>query len=246
LNYSQTGLKCKHLHSDLHSNSSSGESLCIPMMVQGELLGLLNLNSSELEQLTPTKQKLAETIATNFALTIANLKLRSRLEEENIRDPLTGLFNRRYMEESLQREIYKCDRKQEILAIIMLDVDYFKQFNDSYGHLTGDALLRELGSFLQTNIRASDIACRYGGEELIVIMPETPLEFAQQRGEQIRQKVKNIQLKCEPQIDLTLSLSLGVACFPLHGLTAQAVIKAADTALYRAKREGRDRVMVFT
>jgi diguanylate cyclase (GGDEF)-like protein/PAS domain S-box-containing protein len=242
LDYSQPGLKCKHLHAD----SSSGESLCVPMMAQGEILGILNLNSSGLRQLTPSKQKLAETIAANFALTIANLKLRSRLEEESIRDPLTGLFNRRYMEESLQREIYKCDRQQEFLAIIMMDIDHFKQFNDSYGHLIGDALLRELGAFLQTNIRDSDIACRYGGEELIVIMPETPLEFAQQRGEQIRQEVKNIQLKCEPQIDLTISLSLGVACFPLHGLTAQEVIKAADTALYRAKTEGRDRIMVFT
>lgn len=242
LDCSQPGLKCKHLNPD----SSSGESLCIPMIAQGEILGLLSFNSSKLGQLTSSKQKLAETIATNFALTIANLKLRSRLEEESIRDPLTGLFNRRYMEESLKREIYKCERKQEFIAIIMLDVDYFKLFNDSYGHLAGDALLRELGSFLQANIRASDIACRYGGEELIVIMPETSLEFAQQRGEQIRQAVKNIQLKSEPQIDAKISISLGVACFPLHGLTAQEVIKAADTALYRAKKEGRDRVMVFT
>jgi diguanylate cyclase (GGDEF)-like protein/PAS domain S-box-containing protein len=245
LDDSQSGLRCKHLHSDLHSDSLSGESLCIPMMAQGEILGLLNLNSSESGQLTPNKQKLAETIATNFALTIANLKLRSRLQEESIRDPLTGLFNRRYMEESLQREIYKCERQQEFLSIIMLDVDYFKKFNDSFGHLAGDALLRELGSFLQANIRASDIACRYGGEEMMLIMPETPLAFAQQRGEQIRQEVKNIQLKCEPQKDCQISLSLGVACFPLHGLTAQEVIKAADTALYRAKTEGRDRVMVY-
>jgi GAF domain-containing protein len=102
-NHSQAGLRCKHLH----SNSSSAESLCIPMTAQGEVLGLLSLTSRELGQLTLNKQKLAETIATNFALTIANLKLRSRLEEESVRDRLTGLFNRRYMEESLQREIYK-------------------------------------------------------------------------------------------------------------------------------------------
>jgi diguanylate cyclase (GGDEF)-like protein/PAS domain S-box-containing protein len=252
--HSQAGLRCKHLHSNLHSdsnpdsnsNSSSAESICIPMMAQGEVMGLLTLNSTELGQLTPNKQKLAETIATNFALTIANLKLRARLEEESIRDRLTGLFNRRYMEESLQREIYKCERKQELLSIIMLDVDHFKKFNDSFGHLAGDALLRELGSFLQTNIRASDIACRYGGEELIIIMPETPLQFAQQRGEEIREKVKNIELKHEPVIDSRISLSLGVACFPLHGLTPQEVIKAADTALYRAKKAGRDRVMVYS
>jgi diguanylate cyclase (GGDEF)-like protein len=193
----------------------------------------------------PIDRRSFSTIATNFALTIANLKLRARLEEESIRDRLTGLFNRRYMEESLQREIYKCERQQEFLSIIMLDVDRFKKFNDSFGHIAGDALLRELGSFLQTNIRASDIACRYGGEELIIIMPETPLQFAQQRGEEIREKVKNIELKHEPVIDSGISLSLGVACFPLHGLTPQEVIKAADTALYRAKKAGRDRVIVY-
>jgi diguanylate cyclase (GGDEF)-like protein len=216
------------------------------MMAQGEVMGLLNLNSKELGKSTPNKQKLAETIATNFALTIANLKLRARLEEESIKDRLTGLYNRRYMEESLQREIYKCDRQQEFLSIIMLDVDHFKKFNDSFGHLAGDALLKELGSFLQTNIRASDIAFRYGGEELIVIMPKTSLQIAQQRGEEIREKVKNIELKHEPAIKQEISLSLGVACFPLHGLIPQEVIKAADNALYRAKRAGRDRVIVYT
>jgi diguanylate cyclase (GGDEF)-like protein len=149
------------------------------------------------------------------------------------------------MEESLKREIYKCDRASEFLSIIMLDVDYFKKFNDSLGHLAGDDLLRELGSFLQANIRTSDIACRYGGEEFIVIMPATSLQIARERGEKLREEVKNIQLQHEPSIDWQISLSLGVACFPSHGSTSQEIIKAADTALYRAKREGRDRLVVY-
>jgi diguanylate cyclase (GGDEF)-like protein len=119
----------------------------------------------------------------------------------------------------------------------MLDVDHFKRFNDTFGHDAGDAVLRELGKFLQRHIRSSDIACRYGGEELMLILPETSLDIIQNRAEQIRQGVKHLQVQHDQQLG-AITLSLGVACFPEHGSTGEAVIRAADAALYRAKKKG--------
>lgn len=234
---SQDGLGCKHIHQSLPA-----QSLCIPMMAQGEAIGVLYLSCLQLTALTETKQQLAVTVAENIALALANLRLRETLKNQSIRDPLTGLFNRRYMEESLERELHRSARKQQSLGIIMLDVDHFKHFNDTFGHEAGDAVLRELGMFLQNHIRSSDVACRYGGEELMLILPETSLSVVQQRAEQIRVGVKHLQVQHRQSVG-AITLSLGVACFPEHGLTGEAVIRAADAALYRAKKEGRDCVI---
>jgi diguanylate cyclase (GGDEF)-like protein len=126
----------------------------------------------------------------------------------------------------------------------MLDVDHFKQFNDKFGHNAGDAVLRELGQFLLKHIRGSDIACRYGGEELTLILPEAPLDVLKQRAEQLREGVKHLKVPHRQQRLGVITLSIGVACFPEHGLTGEAVLEAADVALYRAKEEGRDRVAI--
>ena len=233
-----SGLLCKHLHPD----SSAAESLCVPMMAQGEALGVLYLSSLKLGELAKTKQQLAVTIAEQISLSLANLKLRETLQNQSIRDSLTGLFNRRYLEESLEREIHRAKRKQQSLGIIMLDIDHFKRFNDTFGHEAGDTVLRELGLFLQQYVRQSDIACRYGGEEFTLILPEASLEIVRQRAEQLRQGVKHLQVQHRRQSLGAITLSLGVACFPEHGLSAETVIRAADAALYRAKAEGRDAV----
>jgi diguanylate cyclase (GGDEF)-like protein len=140
------------------------------------------LSSTEKGQLLQSQKALAETVAEHIALALGNLKLREKLQIQNIRDPLTGLFNRRYLEESLAREIYCAERKQQRLGIIMLDVDHFKRFNDTFGHEAGDLLLQELGNFLQTSIRKSDIACRYGGEEFLLMLPESSLETTKHRA----------------------------------------------------------------
>ncbi len=233
------GLLCKHLHHALPA-----ESLCVPMMAQGEALGVLYLSSLLRGSLTPAKQQLATTVAEHIALALANLKLREKLQNQSIRDSLTGLFNRRYMEESLEREMRRCDRKRQPLSIIMIDVDHFKRFNDTFGHNAGDAVLRELGHFLQRYVRGSDIACRYGGEEFMLILPEASLSVTQERAEQIKEGARQLNVECSGQQLGKITLSLGVACFPTHGLDGEAVIKAADTALYRAKQEGRDRVVL--
>jgi len=233
------GLLCKHVY-----HSLPAESLCVPLMAHRETFGVLYLGSLEKEILSPEKRQLAIAVAEHIAPTLANLKLRETLKNQSIRDSLTSLFNRRYMEEALEREMLRCDRKQQPLSIIMLDVDRFKRFNDTLGHDAGDAVLRELGRCLQSYVRGSDIACRYGGEEFTLILPEASLGVTQLRAEQIRTAVKQLQVECSGQPVGAITLSLGVASFPKHGLEGEAILKAADTALYRAKQEGRDRVIV--
>lgn len=232
------GLLCKHLHHALPA-----ESLCVPMMAQGEALGVLYLSSLESDSLTPAKQQLATTVAEHIALALANLKLRETLQHQSVRDGLTGLFNRRYMEETLAREMRKCDRKQQPLSIIMLDVDHFKRINDTFGHNAGDVVLRQLGKLLQKYVRGSDIACRYGGEEFTLILPEASLDVTLQRAEQIRAAVKQLNIECSGEFLGAIAISMGVACFPDHGLEGEAILKAADAALYQAKQQGRDRAI---
>jgi diguanylate cyclase (GGDEF)-like protein/PAS domain S-box-containing protein len=232
------GLQCAHMSQDW-----CGESLCVPMMAQGEALGMLYLTSQQEGQFTKSKQQLASRISEHIALALANLKLREALQQQSTRDPLTGLFNRRYLDEFLEREIYRAERKQYSVGIIMIDVDRFKNFNDVYGHEAGDTVLRELGVFLKQQVRQADIACRYGGEEFLIVLPETTLETCSERAEQIREGVKHLDLQYRHQSLSRISLSLGVAIFPVHGLTPGALIQAADSALYCAKQSGRDRVI---
>ena len=245
INYTRAGLLCRHL-----VNPLPAAYLCIPMVAQSEASGVLSLQNKDgpadaaPPRLTPAKQQLARTVADSVALALANLKLRETLRHQSIRDPLTGLFNRRYMEETLERETRRVARAQRPLGIIMLDVDRFKLFNDTFGHDAGDALLREFGNFLRAHVRGEDVACRYGGEEFTLILPEASLEVTRQRAEHLRDDIKHLHAQYHDQPLGAVMLSLGVAVFPDHGSTGEAVLKAADAALYRAKREGRDRVVV--
>ena len=179
-----------------------------------------------------------------IGLALGNLNLREVLRVQAIRDPLTGLFNRRYMEESLERELRRAVRNQHPLGVIMLDLDHFKQLNDRSGHEAGDAVLRELSNCLQTVTREYDLVCRYGGEEFTIILPDASLDVAVKRAEKIRDTFKHLNVKYQNRDLPGGTLSLGVAGFPEHGSTTEAVLRAADAALYQAKHEGRDRVVV--
>ncbi|MGB3188792.1 MAG: diguanylate cyclase [Limnoraphis sp.] len=232
-------LPCQHIE-----NSPSISHLCIPMIAQGEALGILYLSFLEVNKLNENQQQLGIMFARSIGLALANLQLRESLRYQSIRDPLTTLFNRRYMEESLTREINRVTRNTYPIGILMIDIDHFKQFNDTYGHDTGDSVLKAIGHFLQSQVRGSDIACRYGGEELILILPEVNLKETQNRAEQIREGVKKLQLKRGSQKLNEITVSIGVACFPDQGLTGEIVIQAADAALYKAKEQGRDQVVV--
>ncbi len=156
---------------------------------------------------------------------------------------MTGLFNRRYLKETLERELQRASRKKLTLGVIMLDVDGFKQFNDSFGHIAGDAILQELGAMLLANVRKEDIPSRYGGDEFIIVMPDASQEVTHKRAEVLREKVHHIHIQSEGQALDPVTLSIGIAIIHEDGLTSAAVLKTVDAALYRAKREGRDRVV---
>ncbi|MFW6286896.1 MAG: diguanylate cyclase, partial [Candidatus Sumerlaeota bacterium] len=238
-------LLCRHL-----TGEPPEGYMCVPLMAQGELLGLMHLEWSAIdaslsedsrEAQLQSKKSLLRTVTEQLALALANLKLREQLRAQSIRDQLTGLYNRRYMEEALTRELHRAQRAQQTLGIIMLDVDHFKVFNDNYGHEDGDLLLRELGAILRESVRQEDIACRYGGEEFLVILPDAPRDIVTQRAEGLRRKVES-GLRVKKQ---AVTISLGVALYPDHGLTAELLLNHADQALYMAKDQGRNRVVVW-
>lgn len=170
----------------------------------------------------------------------ALLKSQELLLEQSVRDHLTGLFNRRYMEETLERELLRAMRKHLLLGIIMLDMDNLKRYNDRWGHAAGDEALRQLGSVLLNQVRREDIACRYGGDEFILIMPDASPQVILQRAEQIVKRARWTSLQLDGHSLPAVTLSLGVAVFPKHGEASTAVLKAADAALYRAKHAGRN------
>ena len=173
----------------------------------------------------------------------ALLKSEALLREQSVRDYLTGLFNRRYMEETLERELHRASRRQLSLGVIMLDLDGFKQFNDTCGHAAGDAILRELGKLLLAHVREEDIACRYGGDEFIIVLPDATRIVTRERAELICKYAKQLHFQFEGKTFDPFTFSVGIAVFPAAGLTSATLLKAADDALYRAKREGRGRVV---
>jgi diguanylate cyclase (GGDEF)-like protein len=248
LDTGEFGLRCTHL-----PPSFSGWYVCMPLMAHGQPIGLLHVNGSAAHTAgdgsvdvpaanTQYTRLLTETVAEQLAMALANLRLREALRAQAIRDPLTGLFNRRYMEESLTRELRRAERMRTSLGCIMMDIDHFKQYNDTWGHAAGDTLLRELATFLQTQVRTSDIVCRFGGEEFILILPDASLDITAQRAERIRAEVAQLRIEGQPDANFSVSLSLGVASYPAHGMDAETVLRAADRSLYQAKREGRNRV----
>jgi len=219
-------------------------------MAHGETLGILCLvtepNGLEGSQtwISEFNVKLAVSVAEQAALSFANLKLREKLRYQSIRDPLTGLFNRRYLDESLERELPNAIRKNRSLGVIMLDIDRFKKFNDIFGHDAGDTVLKELGDYLAKFIRRGDLACRYGGEEFTLILPECTLEDTRRRAEELRISFQQISIKHRDIVLGKVTLSLGVAALPDHGTTPAELLAAADGALLRAKEEGRDRALI--
>lgn len=239
------GLICDHCKEDI-----SGPYMCIPLVGHGDVIGLLHLRVNpewgEYESYHATEElsQLGVSASEHLALALANLQLREKLQAQSVRDPLTGLFNRRYMQETLEREIARSQRAGDTLAVIMLDIDYFKKFNDTHGHEAGDSVLRELGEFLANIIRDEDVACRFGGEEFIIIMPAVSRAVAEQRAEEIREGVKLIKIQHKSRRLESLSVSLGVALYPEHGDTVDAITNAADEALYEAKDQGRDRYVL--
>lgn len=219
--------------------------ICIPLLAQGTALGIIHLlvDTTRLDDARSQHYRhLAATAADSISLALANLRLRESLHELSIRDPLTGLYNRRFMEEALAREISRMARAEKYLTVAMIDVDHFKHFNDTHGHDAGDTVLKELGQLMLRFREGSDLACRYGGEEFLLILPDLGPEHALVRLDAFRDAVSRqiVMARGKPLPNITVSV--GAASYPAHGTTTETLIKAADDALYRAKAGGRDRV----
>jgi len=241
---SGTGVSCPHL-----AHSSTTECLCVPMVAQGNTLGVLHLEfegAAELRRASGTEsfrashQPLAISAASQIALSLASLQLRETLREQSIRDPLTRLFNRRFLEESLERELQLASRKKQSLSVLFLDLDHFKKFNDTFGHDAGDRVLQSLADLFRSFFRATDICCRYGGEEFAIILPESSSKDAAIRADALRSEVKSLRLQYKKQALGPLTVSAGVAAFPEHGSTSHDLLKIADQCLYESKARGRD------
>ena len=241
-------LYCHH-----YMSPPGGPCLCMPILGQGELLGMLHLQlgvevahlPAHIRQRQLESHKAwALTVAEHIALALANVRLRENLRAQALRDSLTGLFNRRYMEQALERELLRANRSGRPVGVILMDLDHLKSFNDSHGHEAGDVLLRTMGEYLVKHVRQEDIACRYGGEEFVVILPEASPAMARKRAEELLKGVQGLQINYRGKLLRGATASVGVAGFPVHGKTMSELLRAADGAMYAAKRQGRDRVEI--
>jgi diguanylate cyclase (GGDEF)-like protein len=236
--------------SEVHCGHFSGEPpehyCCLPLVAQGETLGVVCVECS-----SPGVAAMVEAHSTPMhelveltAMAVASLNLRSKLEHQSIRDSLTGLFNRHFMEIALERELRRASRQSKMVAVLMLDVDYFKKFNDTFGHEAGDSVLREVAETLRQSVRNEDIICRYGGEEFVAILPEISLEGALERAEFLRRMVSEIRTRFRGTGLREITISIGVAMYPQNSETTEQILRAADRALYEAKSRGRNCVVL--
>lgn len=244
---------CGHLQSVSASANNKNNIQCLPLMAYGELLGIVVLEADLVED---SQQSLEIEGSRRFALeqvglSIGNLKLRESLRQASIRDVLTGLYNRRFFDESTQREVLRAQRQQSKgdyagLTLMMIDIDHFKKFNDQHGHEVGDVVLREVAQVLQSQTRGSDVAARFGGEEFTIVLPDITEQLAMERAQRVRKAVEGLLLRPSGKDVGSITISIGLSHFPGHGTSVEALLLAADKALYEAKNSGRNKVVVAT
>ena len=243
---SSAELVCNHLKNYLGAN----DGLCVPMVAQGETIGVLQLqignteSESSNENTQVVLQRIASSAAGQIALSIASLKLREALKDQSIRDPLTGLYNRRFMQESLDRELLRARRTNRSFTVMFIDIDHFKRFNDSFGHDAGDLVLQVFAKALTNHFRGGDIICRYGGEEFALVLPDSSLKDSERRANDLRIEVKKLSIKHRNKVLQPITFSVGLAAFPEHGSTVEELFRVADKCLYDSKTQGRDRITV--
>lgn len=215
--------------------------------LERQLRQIHNENQHLYQQLILLQSLVSSTQQENDSLhqQVATLQQQNQqLQELAMRDPLTGLFNRRYLDDTLCHELSRANRHRYPVGLIMLDIDYFREFNTRYGHAGGDVLLRAVGQLVQKQTDEDTIACRYGGEEFTIILPESSLDETYQQARTIQASLRTLHVAYEQQPLAPVTASLGVACYPDHGTTPETLLRAADRALYRAKGEGRNRVVL--
>ncbi len=229
-----TTLPCSHMR-----NVGEEQTLCIPLIAHGNTIGMMHLYMHN-QAVSEERMQLAFTICEQLGLALANLTLQEKLRDQAVRDPLTGLHNRRFLEESIDHELMRAQRHKQELSILMLDMDHFKRFNDNFGHDAGDYVLKALSSLLINGVRGEDIVCRVGGEELCVVMPDADGDRALQAAEKLCHQVRDLHLDFHGQSLGKLTLSIGISTFPEDAEDYQSLMKMADVALYEAKENGRD------
>jgi diguanylate cyclase (GGDEF)-like protein len=228
-----------------HFNASPNAYACLPLGTQSQVMGILILYSALPCVFTEDKLQLADTFCEVIQLSLANIRLRESLYYQSTHDTLTGLFNRRYIDEALARELRRVEREKNSLCVAMFDLDHFKAFNDTNGHEAGDEVLAFIGRLFKENFRGSDITCRFGGEEFLVVLVNSKLSDAAMRLQSFCDTVKKERIIFHGKALPAMTISIGVAEAPKHGVTAKEIVRAADEALYCAKKNGRDRVEVF-
>jgi len=234
-------LHCAHFFGNAPENY-----LCVPLAAHGETQGFVFVCCKTPESLALAEERtpLIQQMTELAALSIASLDLKAKLERQSIRDGLTGLFNRHFMEIALERELHRAARQGTALAVMMLDVDHFKALNDTFGHEAGDIVLREVAECFRRSLREEDVICRYGGEEFVVIMPDATEETALRRAEAIRAAVSEIRTHFRGELLGSVTVSVGIAMYPDSGKNGSNLIQLADAAMYRAKRAGRNQVVM--
>lgn len=239
------GISCKHIH-----RHGSGVSMCVPMTAQSELIGMLYLEvpvtvaGKAFEDMRAALERHANLVAERVSIAVANLKLRDKLSYQSMRDPLTGLFNRRHLEDVLPRDLARAEREKSGLAVMMIDIDHFKNFNDTHGHEAGDVALTAVARQIEGTSRQGDVACRFGGEEFALVMTHVTQAQALARAKQLCEKVRRLELVARGKILKPATISIGLAMYPDDGASYRGLIDAADRALYRAKHLGRDQVVL--
>ncbi|HEY0156272.1 MAG TPA: sensor domain-containing diguanylate cyclase [Thermoanaerobaculia bacterium] len=213
-------------------------TLCLPLLSAGTTMGMLTLRSRDGQALESRVGLFAHAFADHIALALANLRLQETLRTHAVRDGLTGVFNRRHMEETLASEL----RRKSRTGVIVVDVDHFKAFNDTYGHCGGDALLQQLAGVMRSSFSDDAVVCRYGGDEFVIVLPDTRPELVRERAERFREAVRAQRLHADGATLGGVTVSVGFAYAPDHANTIDGLIAAADRALYTAKTAGRDRV----
>ncbi|MBF2080460.1 MAG: GGDEF domain-containing protein [Synechococcales cyanobacterium T60_A2020_003] len=227
----------------------SQDNFCVPLVgydshIPPLVNGVLSVSVDSDSGWSHLQRQMVIQVARHLGKVLTRLKQYDLIHEQSIRDALTGLFNRRYLAEVLPQILHRAHHGHYPVGVIVFDIDHFKQFNDRYGHLAGDKVLQDFGVFLKGFVRGTDLACRYGGEEFALILPEANLERVMQRAERLRQGMHYMKMEYQGQALGTVTISAGVASFPRNGETLEDLIAAADSALYEAKAQGRDRVCV--
>ncbi len=236
-------LRCKHMQS---TDSLLPAYICIPIQSSFQTLGLLHIEApkDQADFLTWSTSSLMQLMADQLALSFVSLQLRENLRQLSVHDPLTGLYNRRYLEESIKQEISNAKRIDSSFGILLMDIDYFKKINDSFGHGTGDLVLKKLSQLFLEYVRKSDIACRWGGEEFLLYFKDMQLDAIYKKANNLRLAVENLQIDCYEYKIKKMTISIGIARYPQNGLTLDSLVASADKALYEAKNTGKNKVVI--